>query len=93
MGEHRPIVCTRCLKPFADEGEEVLVLAGKVLVLIPESQKLISTEGLSADELSSALDHYSGFAEKFCVCEKRPRSEFTSSPQPPNLDDIERNMK
>jgi hypothetical protein len=47
----------------------------------------------TVDQSPEAQDRYKIFAAKFCVCDRRSSSEFTSSQQPPNLDDIEKRMK
>jgi hypothetical protein len=77
MKQRKPIICKRCEKALADSDDEVLN---------PE-------DGLIEDS-PETRSRYKEFAKKFCVCDKRrPSSEFTSSAQPPNLDDIEKRMK
>jgi hypothetical protein len=59
----------------------------------------VDEESTHIAEVATAKSHSEetelkeAFGKKYCVCPSRLSSEFTSSAQPPNLDDIERRMK
>jgi hypothetical protein len=83
--EHKPIICRRCTKEIADADQEAALVAARAL----ENLYFGDKEALTEAE-KTKID----FAKKFCVC--RPSdcwSEFTSRPQPPNLDSIERRVE
>lgn len=74
---HDPKKCHRCEKPFADAATE-------------KAHKKALGEAESGAEATKLRKD---FAANFCACPPRLSSEFTSSQQPPNLDDIEKRMK
>jgi hypothetical protein len=71
------IKCHRCEKPIAHSTEEGTYHAN---IITAETEL----------EVAKLKDE---FAKKYCVCNGGLASLFTSSQQPPNLDDIERRMK
>jgi len=72
-----PINCHRCGKPIADAPQE------------SATYEAIATAETDLEEAKLKEQ----FAKKYCVCCALPSSEFTSSAQPPNLDDIEKPLK
>jgi hypothetical protein len=75
---HEPIICRRCNKEIADEFRE---------------KGLEAALRLAEDGFQLAAKCCVEFANKYCTCDEKPHNEFTSRPQPPNLDSIERRLK
>lgn len=72
-----PLKCHRCEKPIADAPEESAAYAAIAAAETDLEEAKLKEE----------------FAKKYCVCRPLPSSEFTSSSQPLNLDDIEKRLK